>query len=424
MSEFQKRRLDEFITDGSILLGRGNVISKNDIEAHPGPYPIYSSSAHNNGKFGEYNNFMFDEELISWSVDGGGYFFYRPKHKYSVTNVCGYMRIKDVKLHPKFVFYSLLNQHQFLTFDYTSKAHPSVIKKQYWLPTITKEQQRKIADILTSIDLAIEKTEVLIDKYKQIKAGLMHDLFTRGVLPNGKLRPQRNQVPEMYQETAIGWIPIEWNLSTLEELLMPIPNSIRSGPFGSALLKHELVENGIPFLGIDNIHVERFDDDFHRFVSERKFQELARYKVRARDVVITIMGTVGRCCIIPDNIEVALSSKHLWTMSFDAEKVFPELICWQLNYAAWAQAWFRRSMQGGIMDAIQSSTLKTLQVPLPGIKEQATILAKYEAISMRIRREIDLFEKLQKQKLGLMQDLLTGKVSVNVETQTAESVDG
>ncbi|WP_404881122.1 restriction endonuclease subunit S domain-containing protein, partial [Klebsiella pneumoniae] len=84
-------------------------------------------------------------------------------------------------------------------------------------------------------------------------------------------------------------------------------NNFRSGPFGSALLKSELVEKGIPFLGIDNIHVVYFDNTFRRFVSERKFNELLKYAVRPRDVVITIMGTVGRAAVIPSDIERALS---------------------------------------------------------------------------------------------------------------------
>jgi type I restriction enzyme S subunit len=415
MSEFETRRLDFFIAEGSVLLGRGSIISKDDIEAHPGPYPIYSSSAQGNGKFGEYGKFMFDEELITWSVDGGGNFFYRELHRYSVTNVCGYMRIRSSRLHPKFVFFSLANQHRYKTFDYTTKAHPSVIQKLYWLPTISSEQQRKIATILTGIDTAIEKTEALIAKYHQIKAGLMHDLFTRGVLPNGQLRPPREHAPELYQETAIGWIPKEWDISALEDLLAPLPNNIRSGPFGSALLKHELVEDGIPFLGIDNIHAERFEPEFRRFVSERKFLELAKYKVRPRDVVITIMGTVGRCCVIPEDLELALSSKHLWTMTFDPEKVVPELICWQLNHSFWAQAWFRRAMQGGIMDAIQSSTLKTLKLPVPSIDEQELIYARYLKISTRILQDTKQLEKLVEQKAGLMHDLLSGKVPVKVD---------
>ncbi|MCX7246286.1 MAG: restriction endonuclease subunit S [Burkholderiales bacterium] len=278
------------------------------------------------------------------------------------------------------------------------------------------KQQRKIAAILSTIDTAIEQTEALIEKYQHIKAGLMHDLFTRGVLPDGQPRPPRDQAPELYQETAIGWIPKEWDVAALETLLAPVPNNIRSGPFGSALLKHELVEEGIPFLGIDNIHVERFSADFQRFVSERKFRELARYRVRPGDVIITIMGTVGRCCVVPAAIEIALSSKHLWTMTFDTERIIPELVCWQLNHAAWAQAWFRKSMQGGIMDAIQSSTLKTLVVPLPSLAEQLSIQAKFQQVTNKINQDREQLQKLKKQKLGLMQDLLTGKVAVKLDS--------
>lgn len=278
--------------------------------------------------------------------------------------------------------------------------------------------QSRIADVLDGIDTAIEKTEALIAKYQQIKAGLMRDLFTRGVLPNGQLRPSREQAPELYQETAIGWIPREWDISTLEDLLAPLPNNIRSGPFGSALLKNELVEDGIPFLGIDNIYTEHFEPAFRRFVSERKFLELAKYRVRPRDVVITIMGTVGRCCVIPADLDLALSSKHLWTMTFDPERVVPELVCWQLNHSSWAHAWFRRAMQGGIMDAIQSSTLKTLLLPVPSIDEQTRIYERYLKVSTRLQQDSELLNKLRKQKSGLMHDLLTGKVPVTIENRT------
>jgi type I restriction enzyme S subunit len=101
-------------------------------------------------------------------------------------------------------------------------------------------------------------------------------------------------------------------------------------------------------------------------------------------------------------------------MTFDPEKVVPELVCWQLNHSSWAQAWFRRAMQGGIMDAIQSSTLKTLKLPVPSIDEQALINARYFKISTRILQDTKQLEKLRKQKSGLMHDLLTGKVPAKV----------
>lgn len=279
--------------------------------------------------------------------------------------------------------------------------------------------QQKIVSILRTIDQAIEKTEALIEKYQQIKAGLMHDLFTRGIGPDGKLRPTREQATDLYQETPIGWIPKDWGLDVVEKLLAPVANNLRSGPFGSALLKSELVEDGIPFLGIDNIYVERVEATFRRFVSQKKFLEWFRYAVRSRDVVITIMGTVGRSAVIPDGVDRALSSKHLWAMTFDQEKVVPELVCWQLNFASWVKSWFRRETQGGIMDAIQSKTLRKLRLPVPPLSEQEIIFNPYRAITERIEAEQKILAKFQREKSGLMHDLLTGAVQVKPDPPKA-----
>ena len=78
-NDIETLSLDELIKDKKITLGRGNIISKIDIRNNPGKYPIYSSSSQNNGEMGKYGKYMFDEEMITWSVDGGGNFFYRPK---------------------------------------------------------------------------------------------------------------------------------------------------------------------------------------------------------------------------------------------------------------------------------------------------------------------------------------------------------
>jgi len=275
-----------------------------------------------------------------------------------------------------------------------------------------REQQSVIARILRVLDTQIEATEALIAKQERVRAGLMQDLFTRGVDEHGQLRPPRDQAPHLFHQTELGWLPLGWQAPELEGVLGPVPTPMRSGPFGSALLKHELVESGVPFLGIDNIHVERFQADFTRFVTPRKFSELSRYRVLPDDVVITIMGTVGRCCVIPDGFGQMLSSKHLWTMTFDQTKVLPKLMCWQLAHAPWVHSWFRAKSQGGIMEAIQSSTLKQLRLPNPPMPEQTQILAIYEEATSLLEQMREESSKLALQKTGLMQDLLTGKVSV------------
>jgi len=276
-------------------------------------------------------------------------------------------------------------------------------------------QQQRIAEILSTVDEAIEQTEALVGKWQQMKTGLMHDLFTRGVTPEGHLRPTRIQAPQLYKESPVGWIPKEWDCLTVNELLAKTFSPMRSGPFGSSLLKDELVEEGVPFLGIDNIFVERFARIFRRFVSRQKFAELIRYSVFPGDVIITIMGTVGRCCVVPEFVTEALSSKHLWTMTFDTCRIFPELACWQLNHARWVRDWFARYSQGAVMEAIQSSTLRNLRLPIPKIGEQKLILDRYRECCLRIEREEAAVAKLRQQKQGLMHDLLTGRVRVSTE---------
>ena len=75
----------------------------------------------------------------------------------------------------------------------------------------------KIAHILSTVDDLIERTEALIAKYRGIKPGLMHDLLTRGVDTSGRMRPSREEAPGLYRESALGWVPREWDESTLGE---------------------------------------------------------------------------------------------------------------------------------------------------------------------------------------------------------------
>jgi type I restriction enzyme S subunit len=121
---------------------------------------------------------MFDEELITWSVDGGGHFFYRKKHKFSVTNVSGFMRIDTDKLNYKFVALQLEFLHSKLAFDYQTKAHPSVIRKLYRLAVPSIEEQQKIAQVLTAADREIETLQQKLACLKQEKKALMQQLLT------------------------------------------------------------------------------------------------------------------------------------------------------------------------------------------------------------------------------------------------------
>ena len=171
---------------GLITLGRGKVISKKDMAATPGRFPVYSSARMNNGRFGEYGLHMFDEELITWSVDGGGRLFYRPRHKFSVTNVGGTLRINDTHiLGYKFLYYYLTLQHSRVAFDWVRKAHPSIIRKLYkGIPTPPLPEQERIVaildEVLEAVDTAIANTERKLASARELFGRRLNSVLVEG----------------------------------------------------------------------------------------------------------------------------------------------------------------------------------------------------------------------------------------------------
>jgi type I restriction enzyme S subunit len=267
-------------------------------------------------------------------------------------------------------------------------------------------EQAKIAEVLSALDHAIEQTEELMAKQQSIKTGLMQGLLTKGIDEHGKIRCETTHA---FKDSPLGRIPVEWDVQELKSLLADVDPAMRSGPFGSALLKEELAEVGIPLLGIDNVFPEKFVSDYKRFVPPKKAQQLRRYLVRSHDLMITIMGTVGRCCVVPDDIGEALSSKHVWTVSLDQTKYSPYVACLQINSAPWVLEHFAKDEQGGIMSSIRAETLRTMRLPVPPRSELEKIENVLRSISADLVEKKLLSEKLISLKVGLMRDLLTGE---------------
>lgn len=154
----ETKTLTQLENEGVIELGRGKVISAVDIKQHTGEYPVYSASQSGSGEFGKYGKYDFDEELITWSVDGGGKFFYRPKHRFSITNVSGFIRIHDSsKLDYKYLYYSLTDQWSRQDFNYINKAHPSNIRDLYKIKLIPISEQRQMSKYLDGFFVDVER---------------------------------------------------------------------------------------------------------------------------------------------------------------------------------------------------------------------------------------------------------------------------
>lgn len=387
--------LESLVETGDIKLGRGNVISRIDIRNNPGPYPIYSSSAQNGGKMGEYGNYMFDEEMITWSVDGGGYFFHRPKHKFSVTNVSGHMRLNS-DWDYKFTAYSFQFQHEYFSFDYQTKAHPSVIREFYFLPKVSVNEQQKIATILSSVDNVIEITRAQIDKLKDLKTGMMQELLTKGI---GHTE---------FKESPVGRIPSEWMLVELGAV-----SKLERGRFSHRPRNDPKFYGGnIPFLQTGDIPKE--EPQISRFSQTLNEKGLKVSKLFPKGtLVITIAATIGEIGILgfescfPDSLvgikvneEKANALFILYLMRHlksDLESLAPQTAQKNIN-----------------LDILQP-----FQIPLPSIEEQELIANSMSSVDVSINTLREQLERTINIKKALMQDLLTGKVRVTPDEPAA-----
>jgi type I restriction enzyme, S subunit len=402
----RKILLGALVKSGDITLGRGQVISKTDLERFSGVFPVYSSSAQDNGLFGTYGKFIFDEELISWSVDGGGKFFYRSKHKFSITNVSGFLRIENIKkFNYRFLYYLLDYQHSSLSFDYVDKAHPSVIQKQYFIPLLSIEHQQKIAEILSTIDRALEQTQALIAKYQRAKIGLMQDLLTRGIDEHGRLRhPDTHE----FKDSRLGRIPVEWNSShTLGE----ISHRITSGSRGWAAYYSEA---GALFIRIGNLtrkHVNFRWDDI-QFVDPPKNGEGSRTSLEPRDLLISITADLGIIGVVPDEgFGEAYINQHIALCRLDQTVMNPRFLG-NLMQAVNFQNYFSQLNESGAKAGLNLGTVASLPVVIPSLKEQALIVSFIDRSEMKLMAFERQYQKYQSLKTGLMQDLLSGRRSV------------
>jgi type I restriction enzyme S subunit len=83
--------------------------------------------------------------------------------------------------------------------------------EQIPVPLPTKPEQTKIAEVLSTVDRAIEQTEALIAKQQRIKTGLMQDLLTRGIDEHGNLRSEQTHP---FKDSPLGRLPVEWDCAS------------------------------------------------------------------------------------------------------------------------------------------------------------------------------------------------------------------
>ena len=275
-------------------------------------------------------------------------------------------------------------------------------------------QQRKIARILTTVDNLIEKTEALIAKYQAIKQGMMHDLFTRGVDEHGHLRPPYEQAPELYKQSELGWIPKEWEAQKLGEALRIAGGYLQTGPFGSQLHSYEYVTEGIPVVMPQDITGGRIFTDQIARITKSKADSMARHRLRLNDVVFSRRGDLSRAAAISPIEDGWICGTGCFLLRCAPDRLDANWIARQYAMPH-VQRQVDANAVGSTMPSLNNAVMERLLMLIPSPPEQAEIgrrIVALESVHENLRSEL---HKSSLTKTGLMQDLLTGKVRVNVD---------
>lgn len=209
-------------------------------------------------------------------------------------------------------------------------------------------EQRRIADIL-------DKADAIRGKRKEAIALSEDDLLQSAFM-------------EMVGPQASGYS--SWPVATFESLAAPGPGAMRTGPFGSDLRHSEFVDEGVAVLGIDNAVKNRFAWDERRYITHEKYERLKRYTVRPHDVIVTIMGTTGRSAVVPDDIPLAITTKHLATITVNQELVEPEFVAQVIHRHPAVLVQIAQANRGAIMSGLNLGLIKALVVRRPPVERQ------------------------------------------------------
>lgn len=314
----------------------------------------------------------------------------------------------------KFLLYTLHNNIDKILLHNVGSAQPHINKEivdnlEFNYPEVT--EQSIIANILSTADSIIEKTQATIAKYKVIKQGMLQDLFTRGIdINTNKLRPRYEDAPHLYKEIKLGMIPREWDVDIMDEYV----SFLRSGL--SRLLSDEDI--GIPVIISGNIQDSRFDFSNLKYwyLDDPQGADTNSYKVTVGDILICFINSldqIGKSAIFKGFKREVIYTTNLLRMQ--ASKNTNSIFLFYLLNSSIIQNELHTIVKPAVNQA-SFTTKDFLKIPAPLVPEieQNIIAEKLEAIDKTIDTEQTYLQKMQLLKKGLMEDLLSGKKKVTI----------
>lgn len=202
-----------------------------------------------------------------------------------------------------------------------------------------------------------------------------------------------------------------WSLARLDELGNGQRPVLKAGPFGSSITKATYVQNGYKVYGQQEVvSGDAFSGSY--YIDQELFEQLSTCDVEPGDVLITMMGTVGRVLLVPEGAERGIINPRLMRLTLDSQKVDPEYACYFLSSSAMQRLMERRA-HGGTMPGLNAEAIASIRLPLPPLPEQRKIAEILRTWDEAIDACERLIERKQKRLDGLRESLIFGRMRTN-----------
>jgi restriction endonuclease S subunit len=180
---------------------------------------------------------------------------------------------------------------------------------------------------------------------------------------------RRSLFLEMFGPRSAGYG--DWPLVEINDLTAKHKGAMRTGPFGSNLLHSEFTTDGdVAVLGIDNVVNNFFAWNERRFITLEKYKKLENYRIFPGDVIVTIMGTIGRSAVVPDDIPLAVNTKHLAAITPNQDLTNSVFLSYSIHSSPFILNQFKSKNRGAIMSGLNLRIIKETKLKLPPIHLQ------------------------------------------------------
>ncbi|MFZ1320261.1 MAG: restriction endonuclease subunit S [Ignavibacteria bacterium] len=309
----------------------------------------------------------------------------------------GLSAIRFVKNDFKFYFYWFQFKKDFienLGMGSTFKAINADQLRKLEVPYPPIQEQKAIAEILSTVDDAIQKSDEAIMRTERLKREMMDRLLTKGI-------GHKN-----FKETKIGRIPDKWKVDKVEDIFEIITGTTPS-------TREAKYWNNGDKLWITPTDLSKLKNEKYVFDSERKITSYALKNVRLKElpleaIILSTRAPVGYVAIIKKEASFNQGCKALIAKD---QSIFPELYYY---YFVKNRKYLESISGGSTFKELSKDSLRNLEIPIPSINEQKEIAEILQNFDLKLKSEFQRKQKFINIKKSLMNDLLTGKKRVKI----------